>query len=294
MAPTGSARTHAEHRDHRAYRRGEDHRLRADPFLYRRRSTRSVRSMRARPPWTGCRRSRSAGSPSPRRRRPPSGATIASTSSIRPGTWTSPSRWSAASGCSMVRSSSSTVSPASSRSPRRCGARPTAIACRASASSTSSTGRVRTSGATMNATILRPWYVLGPGHRWPYFLIPIYKLMELLPSTREGATRLGLVTLEQMVRALVRCGRNPSSRSSHRRGPANPRGGRKIFCRDKLPRSAGLRPARWAGGTPRQTAGETPALLQRLSAGPVGWTSRWILRSSSDHASSSLEISARK
>ncbi len=55
----------------------------------------------------------------------------------------------------------------------------------------------------MNATILRPWYVLGPGHRWPYLLIPIYKLMELLPPTREGATRLGLVTLQQMVRALV-------------------------------------------------------------------------------------------
>jgi uncharacterized protein YbjT (DUF2867 family) len=60
---------------------------------------------------------------------------------------------------------------------------------------------IRQSG--MNATILRPWYVLGPGHRWPYLLIPIYKLMELLPSTREGATRLGLVTLEQMVLALV-------------------------------------------------------------------------------------------
>src|SRR3984957_1740750 len=25
----------------------------------------------------------------------------------------------------------------------------------------------------MNATILRPWYVLGPGHRWPYLLLPI-------------------------------------------------------------------------------------------------------------------------
>jgi nucleoside-diphosphate-sugar epimerase len=55
----------------------------------------------------------------------------------------------------------------------------------------------------MNATILRPWYVLGPGHRWPYLLLPAYKLMELLPSTREGATRLGLVTLEQMVGALI-------------------------------------------------------------------------------------------
>jgi uncharacterized protein YbjT (DUF2867 family) len=61
----------------------------------------------------------------------------------------------------------------------------------------------------MDATILRPWYVLGPGHRWPYFLLPIYKLMELLPSTREGATRLGLVTLEQMVLALVRAVETP-------------------------------------------------------------------------------------
>lgn len=55
----------------------------------------------------------------------------------------------------------------------------------------------------MNATILRPWYVLGPGHRWPYLLLPMYKLMELLPATRAGAKRLGLVTLEQMVQALV-------------------------------------------------------------------------------------------
>ena len=62
----------------------------------------------------------------------------------------------------------------------------------------------------MNATILRPWYVLGPGHRWPYFLLPIYKLMERLPSTREGARRLGLVTLEQMVRALVQAVETPA------------------------------------------------------------------------------------
>jgi uncharacterized protein YbjT (DUF2867 family) len=62
----------------------------------------------------------------------------------------------------------------------------------------------------MNATILRPWYVLGPGHRWPYFLIPIYKLMELLPPTREDARRLGLVTLEQMVRAMVEAVETPS------------------------------------------------------------------------------------
>ena len=55
----------------------------------------------------------------------------------------------------------------------------------------------------LNATILRPWYVLGPGHRWPYALIPLYKILEILPFTRSAARRLGLVTMEQMVIALV-------------------------------------------------------------------------------------------
>ncbi len=60
---------------------------------------------------------------------------------------------------------------------------------------------IRASG--IPATILRPWYVLGPGHRWPYLLVPLYALFAVLPHTRETARRLGLVTLEQMVGALV-------------------------------------------------------------------------------------------
>ncbi|HEY7404271.1 MAG TPA: NAD(P)H-binding protein [Candidatus Angelobacter sp.] len=55
----------------------------------------------------------------------------------------------------------------------------------------------------LNATILRPWYVLGPGHRWPYALLPVYWLMERIPATRESALRLGLVTLPQMLNALL-------------------------------------------------------------------------------------------
>ena len=55
----------------------------------------------------------------------------------------------------------------------------------------------------VDATILRPWYVLGPGHRWPYVLKPAYWLLEHLALTRDGARRLGLVTCEQMVAALV-------------------------------------------------------------------------------------------
>jgi len=55
----------------------------------------------------------------------------------------------------------------------------------------------------ISATILRPWYVLGPGHYWPYLLVPLYALGRLLPATREQALRLGLVTRAQMVRALA-------------------------------------------------------------------------------------------
>ena len=60
---------------------------------------------------------------------------------------------------------------------------------------------IRASG--INATILRPWYVLGPGHWWPYALLPMYAVLERLPSTAESAARLGLVTRAQMVGTLV-------------------------------------------------------------------------------------------
>ena len=63
--------------------------------------------------------------------------------------------------------------------------------------------------AGLTATILRPWYVLGPGHRWPYLLLPFYAMARLMPSKRETARRLGLVTLRQMVNTLVRAVDNP-------------------------------------------------------------------------------------
>jgi uncharacterized protein YbjT (DUF2867 family) len=59
------------------------------------------------------------------------------------------------------------------------------------------------------ATILRPWYVLGPGHRWPVALKPFYWLSKQFAATREGALRLGLVTREEMVRALVCAAEHP-------------------------------------------------------------------------------------
>lgn len=54
----------------------------------------------------------------------------------------------------------------------------------------------------LNATILRPWYVLGPGHYWPYVLKPGYWFARKIPAWRASAERLGLVTLQQMIAAL--------------------------------------------------------------------------------------------
>ena len=64
--------------------------------------------------------------------------------------------------------------------------------------------------AGLPATVLRPWYVLGPGHRWPYLLKPFYYVCERLPSTRETAQRLGFVTHAQMTAALLRAVENPA------------------------------------------------------------------------------------
>ena len=60
---------------------------------------------------------------------------------------------------------------------------------------------VRSAGIA--STFLRPWYVLGPGHRWPYVLKPLYALLENLRATRSTALRLGLVTRNEMLCALV-------------------------------------------------------------------------------------------
>ena len=66
---------------------------------------------------------------------------------------------------------------------------------------------LRASGLT--ATVLRPWYVLGPGHRWPYLLMPLFGLLKRLPATRDTARRLGFVSLKEMLAALVNAVENP-------------------------------------------------------------------------------------
>jgi uncharacterized protein YbjT (DUF2867 family) len=64
-------------------------------------------------------------------------------------------------------------------------------------------GEAMIQASGISATFLRPWYVLGPGHRWPYALLPVYWLLERIPATQQSARRLGLVTIRQMINALV-------------------------------------------------------------------------------------------
>jgi uncharacterized protein YbjT (DUF2867 family) len=60
---------------------------------------------------------------------------------------------------------------------------------------------IRESGIA--ATFVRPWYVLGPGHRWPYLLFPFYALLYCIPGLRASVQRLRFVTRAQIVRALL-------------------------------------------------------------------------------------------
>ena len=57
--------------------------------------------------------------------------------------------------------------------------------------------------AGLTSSVLRPWYVLGPGHRWPIVLTPFYWIAERRASSRASALRLGLVTIDQMVATLA-------------------------------------------------------------------------------------------
>ena len=62
----------------------------------------------------------------------------------------------------------------------------------------------------LRATILRPWYVLGPGHYWPFVLAPVYGVLERLRPTRDMAIRLGLVAIEEITAALVHAVEHPA------------------------------------------------------------------------------------
>lgn len=64
--------------------------------------------------------------------------------------------------------------------------------------------------AGLNATFLRPFYVLGPGHWWPYGILPLFWIAELFPARRAAARRLKPVTLSQTIRLLVQAVEHPA------------------------------------------------------------------------------------
>ena len=68
---------------------------------------------------------------------------------------------------------------------------------------------VRESG--IPATFIRPWYVLGPGHWWPYAILPAYWIWRAFPSQRDTAQRLYPVKLGQVIKAIADAVDNPPS-----------------------------------------------------------------------------------
>jgi len=70
--------------------------------------------------------------------------------------------------------------------------------------------------AGLTASIVRPWYVLGPGHWWPKLIRPLYKLADMIPSLQPMVERLGLLNIEQMVTAMVYAVENPPRNGQRR------------------------------------------------------------------------------
>lgn len=95
------------------------------------------------------------------------------------------------------------------------------------------------------ATILRPWYVLGPGHRWPVLLKPIYALFE----AAAGDARFGAPPRPGHARpdshgTRLRC--RPSTRAAaHLRSTGDPgmTPRDRLICTPRAPEYAPLREA---------------------------------------------------
>ena len=85
-------------------------------------------------------------------------------------------------------------------------------------------GEAMIADSRLPATILRPWYILGPGHRWPYVLVPMYALMRLVPSLKAGAERLALLPRQAVIDTIVRCIESPPDRLTVLEAPQITRG----------------------------------------------------------------------
>ncbi len=65
------------------------------------------------------------------------------------------------------------------------------------------------------STFIRPWYVVGPGHYWPLIFNPVFKLLEIIPSTSVQAKALALVSLKQMLLTLQQVVLSPPAKHNN-------------------------------------------------------------------------------
>jgi uncharacterized protein YbjT (DUF2867 family) len=55
----------------------------------------------------------------------------------------------------------------------------------------------------IKSSFIRPWYVIGPGHYWPYIIMPVFWIFKFLPFTKQTTQRLDFVTLPQMLKCIL-------------------------------------------------------------------------------------------
>ncbi|CAN5443260.1 hypothetical protein BH10BAC6_BH10BAC6_09850 [soil metagenome] len=53
-------------------------------------------------------------------------------------------------------------------------------------------------------SIMRPYFVLGPGRRWPYIVMPLHWIGRFIPGLAPLARTMVFNTREQVVHAIVR------------------------------------------------------------------------------------------
>lgn len=63
--------------------------------------------------------------------------------------------------------------------------------------------------STIKSSFIRPWYVIGQGHYWPYFITPFFWFFKILPFTKQTAKRLDFVKLNQLLDCIIHAIKNP-------------------------------------------------------------------------------------
>jgi len=61
----------------------------------------------------------------------------------------------------------------------------------------------------LTATVVRPFYVLGPGRRWPYFVMPLLWIGSVIPGLSRHVRTMAFNTREQVVDTIVHAIEHP-------------------------------------------------------------------------------------